>query len=330
MRRMYTRQKNHNKNEKVTFGRSAEEWLSYKSKNLKYSTYIKYRSIYKNHLETAVSKMEISEINIDILDRTVFHVDNAERALSLNLQDSIINLANQVITFANENYGCTVMPLKHRKKAKPKLKTISIFNLNEQAQIFQYVYDHMDICGVGILLCLSTGLRLGEICALKWEDIDFINHILYVRRTVQRIEVDNAETKTILMESEPKSQCSIREIPLSQGIIELLLSNKKEAVYLMNKNKPMEPRSYQKKFKSILKGAGISDKNFHILRHTFATNCVNSGMDVKCLSEILGHSDVKITLNRYVHPTMDTKRKHINTLSDFYCQICTCNINNNK
>ena len=307
--------------ESITFGMGAEEWLLYKSQTLKYSTYVKYRSLYRNHLLMAVGQFKIKEVNEDVLNSKVFHKDGREKILSQNLQNSIINLVNQVITYVNENYGYPFMRLKRKKELKMKLKTVSIFSLGEQKQILKYVYDHRNISGVGILLCLSTGLRLGEICALKWEDIDFINRILYVRRTVQRIEVDNAETKTILMESEPKSFCSIREIPLSQGITELLLTYKDDTVYFMNGNKPMEPRSYQKKFKSILKQAGISDKNFHILRHTFATNCIEGGTDVKSLSEMLGYSNVQITLNRYVHPSMDTKRQCIDKLSIFYGQI---------
>ena len=179
----------------------------------------------------------------------------------------------------------------------------------------------MDIEKLGILLCISTGLRLGEICSLKWKDINLKGKVLYVNTTVQRIAVDGYKTKTILMEGEPKSIFSKREIPLSEEIIKwLTLYYDSAEQYVLCRNKPMEPRTYQNKFQKYLKLAGIERKNFHILRHTFATNCMNSGMDIKSLSEILGHSDVKITLNCYVHPTMEMKRQYMNSLSVIYGQ----------
>lgn len=113
----------------------------------------------------------------------------------------------------------------------------------------------------------------------------------------------------------------MREIPISEEIKELLIYTKRGSdTYVVGGDKPMEPRTYQNRFKKYLRDIKVKEYNFHILRHTFATNCIDSGMDVKSLSEILGHSDVQITLNRYVHPTMDTKRKYIATLSSSYRQ----------
>ena len=125
----------------------------------------------------------------------------------------------------------------------------------------------------------------------------------------------------MLYECEPKSSCSKREIPLPDAIVEKLSDYYKDsAPYVFGKHKPMEPRTYQKKLKTYLKACGIPDKNFHALRHTFATNCIGNGMDVKCLSELMGHSEVQITLNRYVHPSMETKRQHLNALGTIYGQ----------
>ena len=195
------------------------------------------------------------------------------------------------------------------------------FNQAEQMKLLQYLYEEMDIYKLGILLCISTGLRLGEICALKWEDVDLRGKLLYVNATVQRIAVKGYESRTVLLEGEPKSIFSKREIPLSEEMMKLLFSyydNSK--IYVINEDRPMEPRTYQNKFQKYLEHAGIGKKNFHALRHTFATNCINSGTDIKSLSEILGHSDVRITLNRYVHHTMETKRRHMNSLSVIYGQ----------
>lgn len=172
------------------------------------------------------------------------------------------------------------------------------------------------------MLCLHTGLRLGELCALKWGDIDYNNRTLTVNRTVQRVAVEGHISKTILMEADPKSESSRRIVPLTANVLNRLWELKGDRPYVFGEEKPLDPRTMQYRFKRLLKEAGVGDRNFHILRHVFATNCIGNGMDVKALSEILGHADVKITLNRYVHPTMDTKREQLDILSDYYGQIC--------
>ncbi len=164
-------------------------------------------------------------------------------------------------------------------------------------------------------------LTKAELCALKWSDIDWENRILTVNRTVQRLPVKSQGTKTALIETVPKSSYSKREIPLSAAVFKILSYFRNNKKYIFGGDASMEPRKMQRHFKKILKEAELSDKNFHILRHTFVTNCIEEGADVKSLSEMLGHSDVGITLNRYVHPTMNTKRKHIDILSMFYGQI---------
>lgn len=183
-------------------------------------------------------------------------------------------------------------------------------------QLTKYLKNNPDIFKIGILLCLITGLRLGEICALRWEDIDFENKILCVKHTVQRI-FDKKLGKTRLTETRPKSYYSEREIPVADEIINLLYLHRGEGYFFLG-SRPMEPRTYQYKFYLYLKEAGITHMNFHILRHTFATNCIECGIDPKSLSEMLGHADVRITLNRYVHPTMQSKREYINKVVTFF------------
>lgn len=179
-----------------------------------------------------------------------------------------------------------------------------------------------DIFKNAVLVCLFTGLRLGELCALKWSDIDMTGKTLTVNRTVQRLHTEGLKTATALVETMPKSECSRREIPLSDMVLELFINLKNDGEYIFGGGKPLEPRTIQYRFKKMLKDAQLPDKNFHILRHTFSTNCIEGGTDVKSLSEMLGHSDVQITLNRYVHPSMDTKRQYMNELTGFYGQIC--------
>ena len=215
------------------------------------------------------------------------------------------------------------MPSITNNSIQNKSHSIEILNRTEQAKLMQFLHENMDISKAGIVLCLSTGLRLGEICSLKWGDIDQERKLLHVNRTVQRIKSKEGPAKTILLETAPKSVFSNREIPMPDVLLSLLMTFKKTGQeYILCTDKPMEPRTYQYQFKRYLIETKIPAYNFHILRHTFATNCIDNGMDVKCLSEILGHSNVQITLDRYIHPSMDTKRKYINALSDDYGQLC--------
>ena len=303
----------------IEFHYAAQEWLTAVENSKKHSTYIKYRSIYERHIKETLDKVLISELDTAIIAE-VFR-GNFEKPLSDNMKREIVCVLNQIFCFAESYYHIQSFRIPYQRQRK-KDKPVMVLNQTEQLKLFRYLYNEMDIYKMGIIVCISTGLRLGEICSLKWEDIDLSRKVLHVNTTVQRTAVDGKESKTILWEDEPKSIFSKRESPLSEDVIKLLmLFYDASAKYVLNSSKPMEPRTYQNKFQYYLKSAGIERKNFHILRHTFATNCISSGADAKSLSEILGHSDVKITLNRYVHPAFETKRQHMNSLSSVYGQL---------
>lgn len=304
----------------VLFSQAAGEWLTELSGRQKISTYIKYDTVYRTHLADIIGSCPFSTDMTQELQEKIFdHL--SEKELSESLQKSVICVANQILAFANRHYLAGVQLLE-RPPAKAKKKTVGTFSRAEQAMLLDCIYGQNDKFMVAILLCLYTGLRLGELCALRWGDIDFNGKALTVNRTVQRIAMPGHMTKTILLETNPKSESSTRTIPLTSELLEILSRLKGKQPYVLGGEKPLDPRTMQYRFKKILKEAGIDDRTFHTLRHTFATNCVENSMDVKALSELLGHSDVKITLNRYVHPTMDSKRKQIGALSDFYGQLC--------
>ncbi len=306
-----------NRKECPLFGAVAEEWLFTVKELKKYATYRKYRNTYENHIRKTLGKCPVAELSADMIKAILECSDSS--ALSESSLRSIACVINQILSYAETHYHVIPARFSSRKLRMPR-KPIEVLNQSEQTRLFQFLYEEMDIYKAGIIICISTGLRLGEICALKWEDIDLEGKLLHVNRTVQRIAVDGEASKTILMEGVPKSIFSKREIPLSDEMVRLLFSYYGKGGYVINKNGPAEPRTYQNRFYKYLQNAGIERKNFHILRHTFATNCVASGVDVKSLSEILGHSDVKITLNRYIHPGMETKREHLNALSAVYGQ----------
>ncbi len=306
----------------LPFSHAAEEWLEEIQEKRKYSTYVKYYTVYRIHLANVVGSCSLSSASSAELEKKIFdHI--SEGARSESLRKSIYCVVNQVLRFANIKYSLGI-PLLEKPSIKPKKKTVAILSKAEQARLFSGIYHETDKYKIAVLLCLHTGLRLGELCALQWSDLDFHTMTLLVNRTVQRITVQQCQqaARTFLLESEPKSESSRRTIPLTAEMVELLAQLKGSQPYIFGGNKPLEPRTMQYWFQRIGKEAGIHGRSFHILRHTFATNCIENHMDVKSLSEILGHSDVKITLNRYVHPTMDAKRKQLGVLLDFYGQIC--------
>lgn len=301
----------------IPFCTVMEEWLNKVEATRKYSTYVKYKNIYQCHIQSLFSDDIFTQITNDSIQDKIAALD-----ISDSTRHSVLAVIRQTLRYAEERYGYSITLITN-KSTRKKSNSVEIMNRTEQARLMQFLHRDMDISKAGIFLCLSTGLRLGEVCALQWTDIDAEQKLLHVNRTVQRIKSKDGFTKTVLLESSPKSIFSNREIPMPDNLLPLLMDFKKVGQkYVLCMDKPMEPRTYQNHFKKYLKIINAPNYNFHTLRHTFATNCVDNGMDIKSLSEILGHSDVQITLNRYVHPSMDTKRKYMNALSADYGQLC--------
>ena len=293
----------------MCFEAVATEWFDNIRLTKKYSTYIKYMNVYNRYLADTISDYDITEITDELIRQDVL-----SDSLSESIERSIYCVVNQIFDYAKTEHHIEVGKAKRRKSAHP-IKPAKVLSEKEQLDLLNVLYTNMDIYKLGVLLCISTGLRLGEICSLKWSDIDFETRVLHINRTVQRIATSEDNTiRTTLFEGDPKSLHSNRYIPLPDALYELICHYRTDSEYFFNDNKPLEPRTYQNKFQRYLKEAGISNKNFHALRHTFATNLVTTGADVKSLSEILGHANVQITLNRYVHPSMDNKRSQLDSL----------------
>ncbi len=187
----------------------------------------------------------------------------------------------------------------------------------EHHKLNQYVTKQHNHSNLGILLAMTTGIRIGELCALQWADIDLEKRILTVRKTIQRIQCQDGKSKTKLIITEPKSESSKREIPLPESIISYLSEfiGKSGQYVLSGDEKPVEPRTMQNRFARILRNVNLPSVHFHSLRHYFASDCIRLGFDVKSLSELLGHGSVEITLNRYVHSSLEQKREYMNRIS---------------
>ena len=197
---------------------------------------------------------------------------------------------------------------------------LEVLSRSNQRKIMNYIEKNFTFKNLGIYICLSTGLRIGELCALTWDDIDADNGVILVRKTIQRIYViDDVKKRTELIIDTPKTKNSIRDIPMTSDLIKIIKPIKKivnnEYYVLTNDIKPTEPRTYRNYYKRFMKKFDIPDLKFHGLRHSFATRCIEGKCDYKTVSVILGHSNISTTLNLYVHPNREQKKKCINQMN---------------
>lgn len=220
-----------------------------------------------------------------------------------------------MLSYAQEEYGFK-LSLKNVVLPKVEKKQHTRISDAEQKRLIEYIKSNMSLTAFGILLSLCMGLRIGEICGLKWNDVDFQHKILHIRRTVQRITSTDGTNKTKIVISTPKSAASFRDIAIPDFIMQYfkLLRDENDRFILSGANKPVEPRTMRYRYKKILQASEVKNHNYHKLRHTFATNCAEHGFDIKTLSAVLGHSSVTLTLNRYVHPDFVYQRKMINSM----------------
>lgn len=310
---------------KITMNDICTEWLSMKKLTVKQSTYCKYHYIIRTEILPELGDYPLEKLNSSIINsftsrKLGLEEDPDRKPLANKTVRDICTILRSIIRYGENEYHTgplaenTVLP----KIKRENVETLTMIELRRMAK---YLMGHPnDARSVGLLLCMYSGMRLGEICALKWEDVDLEKKILHVRHTMQRVTLPDEDgiKKTRIVVDEPKTASSMRIIPISDQIYEIVKnlhnSAEKDAFFLTNTGKFVEPRNYQYFFKRILQKTGIRDVNFHILRHTFATQCVAVGMDIKTLSEILGHSSTNITLTYYVHSSLESKKQQVNLL----------------
>lgn len=299
---------------KMTVKELFVEWLSAVQLRVKESTYANYRMKVEKHILPVFSRLTYSALSTQLVHE--FIRKKLECGLSQKYVSDIIVVLKSMAKYASIQHGY-YNPLNNITMPKPHKKDLTLLSEFEQKNFQKYISNNINFTKIGIMLSYYTGLRIGEVCGLKWSDIDFKNHTLTIRRTIQRIMKKNGNKSTELIISSPKSRTSERTIPLPDFLYKILVDYKmdKNAYILSGSTKIIEPRTMQYRYKSMLKKAGLPSVNYHCLRHMFATNCVKLGFDVKTLSEILGHSNVEITLNRYVHSSMERKIICMNLIS---------------
>lgn len=296
-----------------TVGEIIDMWLADVKNKVKESTLANYTMKVRKHIFPCFAAVKYDKLTAN--DLNAFISRKCSENLSAKYISDIVILLKSAAKFANRRYGyanridCVTLP---RSVNAPDSRLLSAV---EQDKLKTALMKDITCSNAGILLSAATGIRIGELCALKWENIDLEKSIITVRQTVQRIMKNGGGTK--LLVTSPKSTSSVREIPLPDFIIPYLKKVRAEdnCFLLSGNRKIIEPRTMQYRFKSLLNRNGLPYVNFHALRHMFATNCIMLGFDVKTLSEILGHSSVQITLNRYVHSSMERKKSCMKLLS---------------
>ncbi len=295
-----------------------DKWLLSIQYDIKESTFAKYQSIMKNHIKTYFKGVLLSSLSEEMISDFRGKLLK-ENGLSEKTVKDILIVLRSIFKYIEETVGEDI-PHIEISYPKPQKREMRVLNREEQRRLEQYLCQDMDFCKFGIYLALYTGLRIGEISTLRWQDISREERTLMVSATMQRLPdpQQSLGRKTKVVISAPKSRAGVRVIPLSDELYALCCKmnpGKSEAFVLTGSECYMEPRALQYRFHTIAKACNLENVHFHTLRHTFATRCVEVGFDIKSLSEILGHANTRITLDRYVHSSMELKREHMNKLA---------------
>lgn len=296
-----------------TVGKVYEEWLNAVVNRVKESTFANYKAKFEKHILPEFADIPCADLSAGKINE--FINQKLAKGLSASYVRDIFTVFKSMLKYAQEEYGFR-LSLKNVVLPKTEKKQIEKISNTAQKRLVSYLKENMSLTAFGILISLFMGLRIGELCGLKWNDVDFQNKILHIRRTVQRISSTNGSRKTKVIISTPKSDASFRSVTIPDFLMEYFekFLNKSDFFILSGSDKVIEPRTMQYRYKKILKSVEIENHNFHKLRHTFATNCAEKGFDIKTLSVVLGHSSVNLTLSCYIHPDRFHERKLMNSM----------------
>lgn len=304
----------------ITFAEVSELWLCSIRQGVKESTFSHYRYTLYHYLFPVFGTLRVSALDEKTLEQGFLAVvspsDGKRKSLGGAMAQECLSMLRRICKYAGHLHLIRPMEISVKLPQK-KSKESEPLSISEQKKLQAFVLDAPTPRKIGLLLGVQMGLRIGEICGLQWGDFDLSAGVLTVHRTVSRISCGNGHTKVVIQS--PKTRNSEREIPLSKLLLrvlkELHLNYSSETWFLSgNEEKPVEPRCYRKSIHIYLKKAAVHQVHPHVLRHTFATTCLQAGCDLKTLSELLGHSNASITLKRYVHSDMNRKRREINRI----------------
>lgn len=306
------------KTNKKNFGYFCDEWLILSRSRVKESTFVKYHNTVNRHLKPALGEYLPQALNTVLIEE--FSHELLLEGLAPKTVRDILTVLSGVLKYCRRQLGVNfpaidvVYPKEHKKEMR-------VLTLEEQTRFAEYLLSDMDEAKFGVLLALLTGLRIGEVCALKWKDISVNEKIIHISATMQRLQTldEYSSVKTKITVGEAKSQTSNRIIPLTEYAASLCkrmrVSDEEAYVLTGTASHYLEPRLLQYRLAKYTEACNLKGVHFHVLRHTFATRCVEVGFEIKSLSEILGHASSKITLDRYVHSSLELKRINMEKLA---------------
>lgn len=300
---------------KKTISQIADLWKMDKKQFVKKSTYAAYSLIVDIHIlptfgnMTVVGEREVQE----------FILHKLESGLSQKTIKDILIVLRMILKFGAKKGYSTYVPFDVIFPTDRERQELEVLSITNQKKMMRYLDENFTFRNLGIFMCLSTGMRIGEICALTWDDVDVDLGVIHIRKTLQRIYIrENGVSYTELIVDVPKSANSIRDIPMTKDLYSILKPLKRIVndgyFILTNDVRPTEPRTYRNYYKKLIAELKIPPIKFHGLRHSFATRCIESNCDYKTVSVILGHSNISTTLNLYVHPNLEQKKKCINKM----------------
>lgn len=298
-----------------TINQITEEWKEEKKKYVKKSTYAAYQLLIQNHIKPYFG--DLYEVNEEKVQQFVF--DKLDAGLSEKTIRDIIIVLKMILKFGIKNGYLEYVQIDAKFPSKQEKKNLDVLSKADQKKFMEHLRNNFTFKNLGIFICLSTGMRIGEICGLRWCDVDTAEGVIKVRHTLQRIYIIEGETRhTELLLDTPKTANSVRDIPMSSELLKMLKSLNKvvnENYYVISNDiKPIEPRTYRNYYKKLCKQLDIPELKFHGLRHSLATRCIESKADYKTVSVLLGHSNISTTLNLYVHPNKEQKKKTIDKM----------------
>lgn len=304
---------------KRRFACYCEEWLQISRNRIKESTYVKYRGMLEKHIKPRLGGYLVQSLSPLMVEQFGYEL-LCEKELSPKTVKDILSLLHSIIKYTIRQFPepLAMIDIVYPKVPKNEIRVLS---RQEQTCFVQYLLKDMDECKFGVLLALLTGMRIGEVCALRWEHVSLTEQTIKVRSTMQRLQnlSENSASKTKILISEPKSDNSARVIPLTKYAVKLCKTqwchNPEAFVLTGTPDRYLEPRLMQYRLERYTRECELEGVHFHTLRHTFATRCVEVDFEIKSLSEILGHSSPRITLERYVHSSMELKRDNMNKLA---------------
>lgn len=290
----------------------AAAWKEYKRPYVKQSTMAAYVLILENHVLPYFGDGD------SLHEQAVqtFVLQKLENGLSVKTVKDILIVIKMVMKFGVKNEWMNYYEWDIKYPTTSTNKELEVLSVANHRKILNYIQSHFTFTGLGIYISLSTGLRIGEICALKWSDINVTDGTITVSRTIERIYIIEGENKhTELVINTPKTKNSCREIPMSKELLSMIKPLKKvvndDFYVLTNDERPTEPRTYRNYYNGLMAKLDIPKLKYHGLRHSFATRCIEAGCDYKTVSVLLGHSNISTTLNLYVHPNMEQKKRCI-------------------